>query len=95
MNGIVRYSIILLLILSNSNLYSEVCWADKVISYSSQSDEKLYSAEQALGYPSTYHNKTMPTSWLPLFNSDNMYENILLGFDCAEPVQFIFINQTS
>lgn len=92
MNGIVRYILLLFFILFYSNLYSEICWADKVISYSSQSDVKQYSANQALGYPSTYHNKTMPTSWLPLFNSDNMYEDILLGFDCSEPVEYIFIN---
>lgn len=92
MNGIIKISILCLLFLSSSELYSEVCWAQKVISFSSQSDVKLYSANQALGPPSTFINQTTPLAWLPLFNSDNMYESIILGFQCSIPTQFIFIN---
>lgn len=92
MNGITKYVFILLLILPETSLYSEICWADKVISFSSENDSKKFSANQALGPPSTYLNTAMPTAWLPLFSSDNMYENILLGFDCSEPAQYIFIN---
>lgn len=92
MNGIINKLFILLLILASSKLYSEVQWADKVISYSSQVGSKEYSANQALGEPNTFQNIKTPTAWMPKISEKNKFEYIQLGFDSKIKTRYIYIN---
>ncbi|PKL79985.1 MAG: hypothetical protein CVV25_05915 [Ignavibacteriae bacterium HGW-Ignavibacteriae-4] len=92
MNGIA--STLLLLIIITSNLYpnNTVFWADKIISYSSQVGEKQFSANQALGSPSSYSNEKVPTAWMPKITPNEIYENIILEFNSENKSNYIFIN---
>lgn len=92
MNGIAN-TLILLFFLS-TNLYSNnpICWANKVVSYSTQAGDKQYSASQALGAPSNYTNEKVPTAWMPTISSNEIYENIILEFDCNSTSEYLFLN---
>lgn len=78
MNGTLKLLIISFFIPS---VLSAQVWADKVISYSSQKSDKIYSAEQALGSPSINKGfgKTY-CSWTPEFDFKKNYEFLHLGF---------------
>lgn len=92
MNGIVNF--IIILFLASTTLYSNnpICWADKVVSYSSQSGNRQFSADQSLGFPSNYNNEKIPTSWMPTITPSQLYENIILEFDCNITSDYLFIN---
>ncbi len=92
MNGIAN--ILIFILLFTSSLYSNnpICWADKVISYSSQTGEVQFSANQALGAPNNYNNEKLPTAWMPTITHYELYENIILEFDCSTTSNYILIN---
>ena len=92
MNGIVNF--IIFLFLASTTIYSNnpICWADKVVSYSSQSGNRQFSADQSLGFPSNYNNEKIPTSWMPTITPSQLYENIILEFDCNITSDYLFIN---
>jgi len=92
MNGITKSFLLILFI--TSTLYSKnpICWAEKVISFSSQSGELQFSANQALGSPNNFNNDKLPTAWMPNITPYEFYENIILEFDCNNASNFISIN---
>ncbi len=92
MNGIASTLIFILILTSSLISKSPVHWAKKVVSFTSQAGEKQFSANQALGPPSTYSNDKLPTSWMPTITSNENYESILLEFDCKENTSYLFIN---
>lgn len=92
MNGIAN--ILILLFLFSTTLYSNnpICWAGKVVSYSTQAGDKQYSANQALGAPSNYTNEKLPTAWMPTISPNEIYESIILEFDCNTISEYLFLN---
>lgn len=91
MNGIAN-TFFLFFLFSASTILSEVHWADRVISFSSQYGEKQYSANQSLGKPNILTNIKSPCSWTPIISIKDKYESIHLGFDSKEKSQFVYIN---
>ena len=92
MNGITNILLLVLFFSTTLNSSTPVCWADKVIYYSSQTGEKQFSANQALGSPSYYINEKIPTAWMPTISIDRIYESIMLEFDCNDTSEYMFIN---
>lgn len=92
MNGIVNKLIIIIFIFTSTTLYSEVIWANKVISYSSQAGNKQYSANQSLGQPNTFQNIKNPASWMPIISDKDKFESIQLGFESNIKTKYIYIN---
>lgn len=92
MNGTANRIVVLLFFVSTLILNSQVHWADKVISFTSQIGEIQYSANQALGQPSSYSNEKLPTSWMPKISTKEKYESISLGFENNTKSKYVIIN---
>lgn len=76
-----HFLLVLITLLSASLQAQNVRWADKVIGYSSQYEEKQYSAKQALGKPNVLPAfKDSPCAWSPLLEESRQDEWIHVGF---------------
>lgn len=90
MNGIVK--IFILFILTYSSLYSQVKWADTVYSYTSEKHSKINSANQVTGHPNTLSPIKSPNSWTPFQSENRHFEEITVGFNNSEKINFLLLN---
>lgn len=90
MNGIAK--IIILFILTSSSLISQTKWADTVYSFTSEKHDKINSANQVTGHPNTLSPIKSPNSWTPLQSENRHFEEITVGFNNSEKVNFLLLN---
>jgi outer membrane protein OmpA-like peptidoglycan-associated protein len=90
MNGIAK--IIILFILTSSSLISQTKWADTVYSFTSEKHDKINSANQVTGHPNTLSPIKSPNSWTPLQSENRHFEEITVGFNNTEKVNFLLLN---
>lgn len=73
---------------------AQIQWASRVLSYSSQRDEKAYSAKEALGAPSKLPSYgDCGCSWTPSMPNNNLEEFIRVGFEKKINVRTIIISE--
>lgn len=88
------FSFFILFILGTSLSYSQIQWATRLLSYSSQQGEKAYSAKQVLGPPSK-----LPAygdcgcAWTTLFPDNYEEEFVRVAFPKKINVQRIFVSE--
>lgn len=90
MNGIAK--IIILFIFTSSSLISQTKWADTVYSFTSEKHDKINSANQVTGHPNTLSPIKSPNSWTPLQSENRHFEEITVGFNNTEKVNFLLLN---
>lgn len=59
------FYILLFSFFTKNTIAQSILWADKVVSYSSQSSNKIYSANQVLGKPNSLHHEDSKVAWMP------------------------------
>lgn len=59
------FYILIFNLISDNIAAQNIIWADKVVSYSSQSGNKIYSANQILGKPNSLHHEESKVAWMP------------------------------
>ncbi|MBC8172313.1 MAG: PD40 domain-containing protein [Chitinophagales bacterium] len=78
----------------SSFTYGEIMWANKLLSYSSQLDEKAYSAKQALGPPSKLPSLgDCGCAWSTSMPNNNLEEFIRVGFEKRIKVRQIIVSE--
>lgn len=66
----------------NTTHAQDISWASNVISFSSQKSEAVFSAQQALDYPSNYPNVGFSTcAWMPSADANLESEYLKVGFN--------------
>jgi OmpA-OmpF porin, OOP family len=59
------FYILLFSFFSENTIAQSILWADRVVSFSSQSGNKIYSANQVLGKPNSLHHEESKVAWMP------------------------------
>ncbi|MBC8047117.1 MAG: PD40 domain-containing protein [Fimbriimonadaceae bacterium] len=90
-----RYVVLIFIsFLFSQQIFAEILWANKLLSYSSQFDEKAYSAKQALGPPSKLPSLgDCGCAWTTSIPNNNMEEFIRVGFVRRIKVRQVIISE--
>ncbi|MCB0640563.1 MAG: PD40 domain-containing protein, partial [Phaeodactylibacter sp.] len=75
--------------------FAQVQWATKVIEYSSQYGDDLYSAEQALGFPNAMNDAGLSElAWVPRKEDSPFGEYIQVGFERPARIRQVAIAES-